>query len=162
MLVGATALFAAFAAHLSASPKSWLAIWIGEAVLALAIGISFSARKARLAGTDLLSRPFRRFILAMAPPVAAGAVMTAMFENAGLTHFLPAVWLLIYGAAVSCAGAFSVRAVPVMGACFLAVGAAAALVPAGWPSVWSDGLLALGFGAIHVVFGWIIARNYGG
>src|SRR6185437_330426 len=78
MLVGATAFFAAFAAHLSAGPRAWLAIWIGEALLALAIGIGFSARKARLAGSALLSRPFHRFVFAMAPPVAAGAVLTLM------------------------------------------------------------------------------------
>ena len=54
MLVGATAFFAAFAAHLSAGPRAWLAIWIGEALLALAIGIGFSARKARLGGSALL------------------------------------------------------------------------------------------------------------
>ena len=42
ILMGATALFAAFAAHLSASPRAWLQIWMAEAVLALIIGLSVS------------------------------------------------------------------------------------------------------------------------
>jgi hypothetical protein len=158
IVVGATAFFAAFAAHLSAGPRAWLSVWIGEALLALAIGLGFSARKARRAGSALLSRPFHRFVFAMAPPVLAGAVITVMLYGAGLVRFLPAVWLLLYGAGVACAGAFSVRVVPVMGVSFLLLGAVAALSPA----IWSDALLALGFGGLHLLFGWIIARRYGG
>lgn len=158
IVVGATALFAAFAAHLSAGPRAWLYVWIAEALLALAIGLGFSARKARLAGTSLLARPFRRFIFAMAPPLVAGAVITIMLYGAGLVRFLPAVWLLLYGAGVACGGAFSVRVVPVMGMVFLVLGAVAAL----GPFAWSDALLALGFGGLHILFGWEIARRYGG
>jgi hypothetical protein len=165
MIVGATAFFAAFAAHLimqtakaGSGPRAWLAVWIGEGFLALALGIGFSARKARLAGNALLSRPFHRFVFAMAPPILAGAVITIMLCSAGMIRFLPAVWLLLYGAGVACAGAFSVRVVPVMGLSFLALGAVAAVTP----PVWSDALLALGFGGLHVLFGWIIARRYGG
>lgn len=158
IVVGATAFFAAFAAHLSSGSRAWLAVWIGEALLALTIGLGFSARKARRAGNALLSRPFHRFVFAMAPPIAAGAVITIMLNSAGLIHFLPAVWLLLYGAGVACGGAFSVRVVPVMGLCFLLLGTVAAVAPA----VWADALLALGFGGLHLVFGWIIARRYGG
>src|SRR6202046_75750 len=69
MLMGATALFAAFAAHLSKSPRAWLGVWLGEAVLALMIGLVFSHRKADKNSTPLLSKPFRRFVLAVAPSV---------------------------------------------------------------------------------------------
>lgn len=158
IVVGATALFAAFAAHLSKSPRAWLAIWIGEALLAIAIGFGFSCRKASVSGTSLLSRPFRRFIFAMAPPVFAGGIITLMLNGAGLVHFVPAVWLLLYGAGVACGGAFSVRVVPVMGMSFLTLGAITALAP----PAWADALLALGFGGLHIVFGWIITRQYGG
>jgi hypothetical protein len=158
MIVGATACFAAFAAHLSAGPKAWLYVWIGEAFLALAIGLGFSARKARRTGSALLSRPFHRFAFAMAPPIIAGAVITVMLNGAGLVRFLPAVWLLLYGAGVACAGAFSVRIVPVMGICFLVAGAIATMTP----PIWNDFLMAAGFGGLHLVFGWIIARRYGG
>jgi hypothetical protein len=94
----------------------------------------------------------------MAPPIMAGAVITVMLNGAGLVHFLPTVWLLLYGAGVACGGAFSVRIVPVMGMSFLTLGAISALAPA----VWSDALLAFGFGGLHLLFGWIIARRYGG
>jgi len=51
-----------------------------------------------------------------------------------------------------------VRVVPAMGACFMAAGAAALLLP----STSGDVLLAAGFGGLHILFGTIIAVKYGG
>ncbi len=158
MVMGATALLAAFSAHLSRSPNAWLAIWVGEGLLALAIGLAFSWRKAVRTGTELLSRPFRRFVLAMAPSIFAGTTLTIMLHRAGDDHLLPTVWLLLYGAGVSTGGAFSVRIVPIMGMSFLAVGVVCAMAAASW----ADPLLALGFGGLHILFGFVIARKYGG
>lgn len=158
ILMGATAIFAAFSAHLSATPRGWLAIWGSEAGFAIAIGLAFSWRKAVRNQTPLLSRAFRRFVLAMAPAVFTGALLTVVFYRAGLPHLLPALWLLLYGVGVTSGGAFSVRVVPLMGIGFLVVGSIAALAP---PS-WADSLMALGFGGLHIVFGFVIARYYGG
>jgi hypothetical protein len=158
MLMGATALFAAFAAHLSANSSAWLKVWLGEAALALVIGLWFSYRKAAQNSTPLLSKPFRRFVLALAPPVFAGALLTLAFYERGLTQLIPAMWLLLYGAGITSGGAFSVRVVPVMGASFMALGSIATLAPVSL----ADPLLALGFGGFHLLFGWVIAKRYGG
>lgn len=158
MLMGATALFAAFAAHLSASPRAWLGVWMGEAVLALVIGFVFSHRKASRSCTTLLSRPFRRFVLAVAPSVFVGALLTFVFYRQGIEQLIPSMWLLLYGAGITSGGAFSVRVVPVMGMSFLALGSVATVAPARF----ADALLALGFGGFHIAFGWVIARRYGG
>ena len=158
IVMGATAFFAAFAAHLSRNSRDWLKIWMAEAVLALAIGLAFSYRKATQNRTPLLSKPFRRFVLGVAPSVFAGALLTMVFYQGGLNHLLPAMWLLLYGAGITSGGAFSVRVVPVMGMSFLALGTIATLAPARF----ADALLAVGFGGFHIAFGWVIARRYGG
>ena len=158
ILMGATALFAALAAHLSRSPKGWLLIWASEAILAFLIGLAFAYRKASRNGTTLFSHAFRRFVLALFPAIFTGALLTLVLYRAGLDNLMPAVWLLLYGVGVSCSGAFSVRVVPIMGISFLTVGTVAALAPA----AWADPLLAAGFGGLHILFGFEIARNYGG
>src|SRR6202042_139047 len=110
----------------------WLKVWMGEAVLALAIGLGFSYRKATQNSTPLLSKPFRRFVLALAPSVFAGALLTFSLYHHGVRQLIPAMWLLLYGAGVTSGGAFSVRVVPVMGLSFLALGSIAVMAPAAW------------------------------
>jgi hypothetical protein len=88
----------------------------------------------------------------------AGALLTFVLVHAGLFAVLPGLWLLLYGAAIVAAGAFSVRIVPVMGACLIAVGALALFAPA----QWGDAFMAAGFGALQIGFGGWIARNHGG
>jgi hypothetical protein len=115
-------------------------------------------RKARDAGLPLLSGAGRKFLLSFLPPALAGVPLTLALYRAGAFALVPGTWLLLYGAAVVTAGTFSVKIVPLMGLCFMALGAVALLAgPA-----WSDPLLAAGFGGLHVVFGFDIARKHGG
>lgn len=156
--IGATALFAALAASRAHTREAWIATWLLEAVVAVAIGGLAIARKARAAGLPLLRGPGRRFVASLAPPFVAGGLLTAVLARAGAYDLLPGMWLLLYGAGVVTGGAFSVRAVPVMGVCFMVLGAGALFCPA----AWGDVLLAAGFGALHVLFGALIARRHGG
>jgi hypothetical protein len=159
VLIGVTALVVAPVAGPPDGSLRWLAMWLGEAAVAAAIAVVAMARKARRSGVPLLtSTPGRRFALAYLPPLVAGTVLTAVFATTGLMTKLPGCWLLLYGAAVAAGGAFSVRVVPLMGAAFMALGVIAFAAPA--PS--GHWLMAAGFGGLHVVFGLVIARNYGG
>ena len=123
----------------------------------MAIGIAGAALKSRRFQMPLFSGPGRKFIAGFTPAILAGAVMTAVFYRAGISGFLPGVWLLLYGAAVLAGGSASVRIVPVMGACFMFVGTVALLLPG-----WNDLLLPVGFGGLHLIFGTVIAVKYGG
>ena len=156
--VGATALLAALLAARQPTPELWLATWLGEAVVALAIGGSTMVRKAFAVNDPLLSGPGRRAGLSLLPPMVAGGLLTVALSRAGLWHALPGTWLLLYGTGFVTGGAFSVRIVPVMGVCFMTVGAVALLGPA----TWGNWLMAAGFGGLHIVFGTIIARRHGG
>lgn len=158
MAMGFSALAAAMIAAQQADRSAWLNVWIVEAVLGVVLGATGMAWKARRTGMPLTSRPARRFLLSFAPPLAVGAVLTVVLWRGGLGGQLPGLWLLSYGTAVVTGGAFSVRPVPVMGLGFMALGLLAmAVAPA-----WSNSLLAAGFGGLHLLFGWIIARRHGG
>ncbi len=156
--IGSSALIAAYAASCQPTLYAWLSVWLAEGMLALAIGVLAMKQKAERIGELLLAPPARKFALGFAPPIAAGAVLTAMLVHAGLRQAIPPTWLMLYGAGIVSGGAFSVPIVPVMGVCFLSLGATAALLP---PS-FGDLALAAGFGGLHVVFGFLIARRYGG
>jgi len=156
--VGATALAAALLAARQPTRELWLVTWLGEAVVALAIGGWAMVRKAYAGNDPILSGPGRRFWLSFISPMAAGGLLTVVLYRAGLAYALPGTWLLLYGTGFVTGGAFSVRVVPVMGLCFMLVGAAALL----GPPAWGNWLLAAGFGGLHVAFGTLIARRYGG
>ena len=157
VLMGVVALLAArFAAH-QPGASGWLVVWTVAAVVAIAIGIAGAALKSRRFQIPLFSGPGRKFIAGFTPALLAGAVMTAVFYRAGISGFLPGIWLLLYGAAVLAGGSASVRVVPVMGACFMFVGTVALLLPG-----WNHVLLPVGFGGLHLIFGTVIAVKYGG
>ncbi|MDE3152628.1 MAG: hypothetical protein KGL93_10325 [Gemmatimonadota bacterium] len=158
VIIGATAVAAALVADAQPSPARWVAVWLLEAVLAGSISAWATSRKARAARVPLLSGPGQKLVLAFAPALLVGAVLTAALATRGEFELLPAVWMLLYGAGVIAAGAYSVRIVPVMGAAFIALGAAALFTPADW----NTALLVAGFGGLHVTFGFLIARRHGG
>ncbi|MEO6327236.1 MAG: hypothetical protein ABIT01_02175 [Thermoanaerobaculia bacterium] len=156
--MGCTALLAAPLAHAQPSRERWLGVWLAEALVAVLIGAFTAERKARASGQLLFEGPGRRFALGLFPPLVAGGMLTAALASAGQFAILPPLWLLLYGTAVVTGGAFAVRTVPLLGALFMLVGAVAFVAP----SAWGDAFLAAGFGGLHVLFGVVIARRYGG
>lgn len=156
--MGVTALATAALASQASDRTLWLVWWLGEAAAAIAIASVTMTRKARRLGLPLLAAPAKRFALAYVPPLAAGAVLTAVFVGNGLSARLPGCWLLLYGVAIATAGTLSVRVVQLMGVVFMALAAASFAAPAGF----GDAFMAAGFGGLHIVFGLIIARNHGG
>jgi hypothetical protein len=157
VLMGLTALGASRLAGQQANTAGWITVWIVAAGVALGIGILGAALKSRRFNMPLFSGPGRKFIAGFAPAILAGTVLTAVFYRAGLAGFLPGIWLLLYGAGVLSGGSASVRIVPLMGACFMFVGALALVAPG-----WNDTLLPAGFGGLHLIFGMVIAVKYGG
>lgn len=157
VLMGAVALVA-WGLTRSMTPDAWVATWIGSALLAILIATTATARKAREIGEPLLRGPGRKLILGALPALLVGGLLTLPLHQAGQTSLLPGMWLSLYGTAVTSGGVFSVRTIPVMGLCFLALGAVALLSP----SAWGGAFMALGFGGLHIVFGLVVARRHGG
>lgn len=157
VVIGVSAV-AAGALSVGHSVQIQFSVWVSESVLALLIAFVAVRLKSKRLELSLQSRAARRALLSFAPPLLAGAVITAVLYQAGMVTVLPGLWLLLYGAAVVTGGAFSVRIVPVMGLCFMLLGALSLLAPAAWGNVF----LLAGFGGLHIGFGTVIARRHGG
>lgn len=156
--MGAVGVLATVVASLSAFAAYWLEIWIFAAMAAAAIGVVLVARQPAR-GSMLYRGPARKFVLSLCPALLAGAVLTAVFWQEGLTSFIPGTWLLLYGCAVLSASmmtsAAMVRLIVLMGALFVVYGAIAFQIPIRWHNY----TLGLGFGALHLLFGILIGRT---
>jgi len=156
--IGATAVLTAIVAGSEGVSHTWLWLWLCEALLAALIGIVTMMRKAARSNVSFRSAPARRFFASYLASLVAGAVLTFLLARQGALAALPAVWLLLYGASFISSGTYSIPVVPVMGACFMFLGIVACFVP----FAIANALLGIGFGGLHIAFGWIIATRYGG
>lgn len=158
-VIGVTAIATAIiAARFTLQPRIWVMIWIADAVVAVAIAAVAIYRKARGANVSLAGAPARRFFVSYSAPLIAAAIITLALVRARMFAPLPAVWLLLYGASFVSSGSHSIRVVPLMGVCFMLFGLVACFVPLAIANV----LMAVAFGGLHIIFGYIIARSYGG
>ena len=158
MAIGVTALLASVIAARQPTFKLWVYIWLAEGFISLLIAGWSMDRKARATQTSLFSGSGRKALFSLAPSVIAGGLLTLALARAGHIDAIPGMWLLLYGTGVITGGMFSVRAVPAMGLCFMALGALALYSP----TAWTNWFMAVGFGGLHLVFGAIIVRKYGG
>lgn len=158
VIMGLAGLAAAIIAAGQDSPRAWLITWLSAAVVAVVVGLVAMLLKSRQAGVPFFSRPARQFAFSYSPAILAGILITVALVRAGLHSFLPGVWLLLYGAAVVAGGTYSVPIVPLLGVLFFFLGAVALFSS---PLIGNI-CLGVGFGALHIIFGAIIARRYGG
>lgn len=176
VMMGITAIIAAFVAHQQPTVVGWMSVWAAEALIGFTIGVWATTHKARKHGVPLLSGQGRKFLLGLLPAVLTGIALTlAMYgfdvgptkeyfvqqgvvEARASMQLLPGLWLMIYGAGVIAAGMFSIRLIPMMGGLFMLVGALALIAPAAWGGLF----MGIGFGGLHIAFGAYIAQKYGG
>ncbi len=155
---GVIGLIAAVVGARQPTGDRWLATWLGAASIAVVVQLAAMTWKARRARIALTGQNARRFALGTAAPLVAGGALTYdLWVTRDFGVMAPA-WLLLYGVGVLTGGMFSVAAVRVLGACFMATGLAASLTSPEWGNVW----LGIGFGGLHLGFGAHIARYHGG
>ena len=104
--MGITAVAGAWLAHRQTTSRAWIAVWLAEAFVAVAIAASAAATKAHRANSALFSGPGRKFVLSFAPPIIVGGLLTVAFFLSGNFAALPGAWLLLYGTAIVTGGVF--------------------------------------------------------
>ena len=155
-VIGFTAIVTSFIAR-GMTGGRWVTAWLIEAAVAAVIAFATMMIKGRRSGVDFTAPPARRFFASYFAPLIAAAVLTFVLWRGGLFVAMPAAWLLLYGTSFVSSGAFSIRVIPVMGLLYMLLGLAAAVMPDA-----GNVLMGIGFGGLHLVFGYVIARRYGG
>lgn len=157
VLAGTSAVIAAWLAAQQATPLTWLGVWMLELLLAGSVTLLTTAYKSESQGKSLWSASGLKTLLAFIPAMTIGGVLTLALFLRGDIPLLPGIWLALYGAAVTTAGAYTLRIVPIMGIAFMVLGSLVLLFP-----LPGDLMLGIGFGGFHILFGVLFWRQHGG
>ncbi len=159
VVMGVIGLLATVLASLPHWGAHWPRIWMCAGGVAAFVGGALMAREAAQSGHARYLGPVRKFMLCLCPALFAGGVLTAVLCRAHLEGLLPGTWLLLYGCAVLSAStvtiASTMRLLCTMGALFVALGLCAFVLP----PASHMAILGLGFGVLHVVFGYLVGRS---
>lgn len=122
----------------------WLIVWLVAAAIAAVAGGALLFRQA----------PIRRFALGLLPSLFAGAVLTAVLWSSGNVRAIPGTWLLLYGCGLIAASTATAKSIGILGASFVATGLLALLLP----DSAQIPMLGVGFGGLHILFGYLVRR----
>ncbi len=136
---------------------AFLLTWSLVIVFAIGADYLWMKRRATRVGKRIVSPLGRQMLIASAPGLGTGALLTLFFLQHGLMAYIYPVWMLCYGSAVGAVGLFSQREVSRLGAAFLLAGAATLFLPIPY------GLTAMSvaFGGFHIVYGVVMSRKDG-
>jgi hypothetical protein len=133
-------------------------ILIGGAVLVLALifAIFFTLRNARKKGVNVWTSTSKRLLEAIAIPLATGGLF-CFFILKSAPHLVDAATLIFYGLALLNASKYTFDDIKIVAYIQIALG-----LLAGFATHWSISLLfwTLGFGIVHIVYGFIMYNKY--
>lgn len=122
---------------------------------ALAGGVYFTARKARLRGERVWDATSRRMLVALAIPLVAGGVFCLALLYRGFVSLVAPCTLIFYGLALVNAGKFTLRDVETLGVLEVLLGLLGVFYPGFGLEIW-----ALGFGFLHIIYGLWMFQKY--
>lgn len=141
---GVVGLAATLVSSVPAVRPHWLIVWLVAAVVAAVAGGVLLFRQA----------PLRRFAIGLLPSLFAGAVMTAVLWSSDNLRAIPGTWLLLYGCGLTAASTATGKSIGILGASFVATGLLALVLPDGAQIP----MLGVGFGGLHLGFGYLVRR----
>jgi len=157
LAMGTVGLFATVLSSVPGLREHWLSIWLLAAVVAAGAGSALVAAPS-LRELTWSATPIRNFVFCLFPSLFAGAVMTAVLWSSDNLRAIPGTWLLLYGCALIAASVATTSKLAVMGGLFVVLSLFAFLLPASFQMV----ILGMGFGGLHLCFGFLMRRmNHG-
>lgn len=154
LTAGSIGLLAAIISSLPDFGRYWLMIWLAAALVAASVGSVLLLRNSPADALTISGSPVRKFAMCFLPSLAAGAVLTGVHWMYGNMQAIPGTWLILYGCALIGASAVTMQFIGVVGGGFFVLGVLALFAPAEWQIFF----LGLGFGALHILLGYLIGR----
>ena len=138
-----------------------LVTWSLVIVATLTADYVLTKRRARFVGKYIRSHLGRQIVLASAPGLSLGVLITAYLMSINRPDDVFPFWMLSYGAAVSAVGVFSQREVGRLGRAFLLAGGLTLLLRFITPrEIWLAVallMMAVTFGGFHIVYGFAVS-----
>jgi hypothetical protein len=127
--------------------------WLCVFVSACAASVFFTGRMHRLNGEPVWTRQAKTVVMALVPSFLAAVVLTAVLSRIGQEALLPGVWMLLWGVGALTMSFFTPRVISLLGITFIVAGTATLFYFPGTDAV----SMGLTFGAIHLIYGAILA-----
>jgi len=137
-------------------------VWVAVFTFAAVQHALLTALKARQRGEAIWTPIARTAFMALLGPGLAGVAASLMFGFASAFEWLAGLWLMLYGCGLWSVSFFAPRFLRWLGCAFMLLGVLA-WGAKGLPTnvVTAPGLwLGLGFGGLHVIFGFVVLARY--
>ncbi|WP_224491174.1 hypothetical protein [Robertkochia flava] len=131
-----------------------LLIATGTLIIATAAAIFFTNRNNREERDRLWGVQARRLLTALLVPLVSGGLLCLILLFKGNISILPGLTLIFYGLGLISAGRFTQTEIRSLGFAEIVLGLLAVLIPAYSVVIW-----ALGFGILHIIYGFMVQWN---
>jgi hypothetical protein len=137
------------------SVASLFVVMLVTLMVALSIGLYLSIVKANKEGAAIFDTTAKRFLVQLFIPLFVGGMLCLIFACQNQIEYIPAMMLIFYGFALVHASKFSLDTIKNLGYLELIIGLFAAAFTTYGMWCW-----AIGFGLLHVIYGFIIYTKY--
>ena len=129
--------------------------FISLLIVCIGIGFYLAMRNAKQSGKSAWDNAAKRLAFSLAIPVFAGGIFSILLARFGLIAIAAPATLLFYGMGLVSASKYTLDAVRTVGLLFIFLGLLATYFLAYGLLIWT-----LGFGLLHVIYGFIIYVKY--
>ncbi len=157
VIAGVAALAGALLAWLFID-DAWLLVAVAAIVLVISLSFAYylSIKKAKRDKKHFWTPVSRKMLLNLFIPLGTGGVLAIIFLLQGSLQLVMPVFLIFYGLALINASKFTLGEIFYLGLLEIVIG----LLVTVFPNLWLIGW-AVGFGILHIVYGWVMYGKYG-
>jgi len=132
-----------------------LLIALGTLFLAIGTGIYFTTRETKKRNLRIWDIQTKRLLINLAIPLLAGGILCLMFLFKGYIGLVAPLTLIFYGLALVNASKYTLHEIRSLGLIEIALGLIATYFIGYGLLFWS-----IGFGVLHIIYGFIMQRRY--